>query len=351
MEYTFAEYADMYMTFGLCEGNSRLTEAEYRRRFPNRRHPCRMTFVRLDQRLRVTGSFVPQHHNAGRPRNRRTVYVEEEILRAVEENPQISTREIAHNLNVPSNKTVHQVLQENLLRPFRFTKVQPLYAGDNINRTAFCNTILQHVQNENFLRRILWSDECTFTRDGVFNSHNSHYWAMENPKLKYEIGHQRKFSVNVWMGIINHNVIGPIFIQNRLNAAGYLEILHEVLDNLPLARRQNMLFMNDGAPAHNAGNVRQWITDNFGNNWIGRNGPIPWPARSPDLNPMDFFVWGYLKEIVYATPPQTEQELRDRIDAAAQLITAEKLDRVHNSIPARLQLCLNTDGYQFEQLN
>ncbi|EZA52677.1 hypothetical protein X777_07058 [Ooceraea biroi] len=28
---------------------------------------------------------------------------------------------------------------------------------------------------------ILWTDEATFTRRGIFNSHNSHVWAHNNP--------------------------------------------------------------------------------------------------------------------------------------------------------------------------
>jgi hypothetical protein len=33
--------------------------------------------------------------------------------------------------------------------------------------------------------------------------------------------------------------------------------------------------------------------------WIGRGGSITWPPRSPDLTPLDFFLWGYAKNIVY----------------------------------------------------
>jgi hypothetical protein len=33
--------------------------------------------------------------------------------------------------------------------------------------------------------------------------------------------------------------------------------------------------------------------------WIDRSGPIAWPPRSPDLTPLDFFLWGYVKNIVY----------------------------------------------------
>ncbi|CAH1966439.1 unnamed protein product [Acanthoscelides obtectus] len=33
-------------------------------------------------------------------------------------------------------------------------------------------------------------------------------------------------------------------------------------------------------------------------NWIGRGGPINWPERSLDLAPLDFFLWGHVKDEV-----------------------------------------------------
>ncbi|GBN58201.1 hypothetical protein AVEN_197179-1 [Araneus ventricosus] len=45
---------------------------------------------------------------------------------------------------------------------------------------------------------------------------------------------------------------------------------------------------------------------------IGYGGCVEWPPRSPDPNPLDFFLWGYIKQRVYAPPPPTLQELRNR---------------------------------------
>ena len=45
--------------------------------------------------------------------------------------------------------------------------------------------------------------------------------------------------------------------------------------------------------------VRQFLNDTFPDKWIGRHGPILWPPRSPDITPLDFFLWGYAKDIVY----------------------------------------------------
>lgn len=57
-------------------------------------------------------------------------------------------------------------------------------------------------------------------------------------------------------------------------------------------------FMMDGAPAHTSRLVTDWLYEHFAQNWIGNNGPEEWPPRSPDLTPLDFFLWGYLKNVV-----------------------------------------------------
>ena len=48
--------------------------------------------------------------------------------------------------------------------------------------------------------------------------------------------------------------------------------------------------------------------------WIGHQGPTKWPAHSPDLNPLDFYLWGHLKAIVYSTPIHNMEILRQRIE-------------------------------------
>nr|CAH7725084.1 unnamed protein product [Callosobruchus chinensis] len=54
-----------------------------------------------------------------------------------------------------------------------------------------------------------------------------------------------------------------------------------------------MRFQQDGCLAHFRITIREWLDHNFRDRWIDRGGPIPWPARSPDLTPMDYHVWGH----------------------------------------------------------
>lgn len=61
----------------------------------------------------------------------------------------------------------------------------------------------------------------------------------------------------------------------------------------------------------------------FGECWIGRGSPTPWPPRSPDLTPLDFYFWGCMKELVYSTPVENEIELVGSIVEAGAIIQEE----------------------------
>lgn len=188
------------------------------------------------------------------------------------------------------------------------------------------------------------------------NFHNSHTWALENPHAIRETRYQHRFSVNVWAGIIDDHLIGPHIIPNRFTAAHYLEFLEdtlpELLDDVPLALRRNMWYQHDGAPIHTAGPISAWLANHYPQRWIGRRGPVPWPARSPDLTPLDFYLWGCLKEQVYCVPIDSIEQLINRLQQAAAEIRQrpEQLRNVQHSSVRRCEACVERNGYHFEQV-
>ncbi|KOC65221.1 hypothetical protein WH47_09800, partial [Habropoda laboriosa] len=78
----------------------------------------------------------------------------------------------------------------------------------------------------------------------------------------------------------------------------------------------------DGAPPHYTSAVRNWLNENFHNKWIGRGGPRS--PRSPYCSPCDFFLWGYIKEIVFRTPVENVIELRSPYNYCACTKNVEK---------------------------
>ena len=81
-----------------------------------------------------------------------------------------------------------------------------------------------------------------------------------------------------------------------------------------------MRFMHDGAPPRFSRVAGQFLNRHFANKWIGRGGPIAWLARSSDLNPLDFHLWGHLKSIVHATSIENAEILRNRIEQSFRQI-------------------------------
>ena len=106
-------------------------------------------------------------------------------------------------------------------------------------------------------------------------------------------------------------------MPNRLTGANYREFLVStlpvLLEEVPLAVRTRTWFQRDGGPAHFSHLARQQVMATFGDRWMGHLGLVPWPARSPDLNPVDFFLWGHLKTLVYVTPVDHVDDLLPRI--------------------------------------
>ncbi|KAF2899252.1 hypothetical protein ILUMI_06923 [Ignelater luminosus] len=100
------------------------------------------------------------------------------------------------------------------------------------------------------VRLILWSDEANFSNSGMFNWKNHHYWSRENMMLSHPHNPQKRFSINVWCGLIGLRVIGPVFYQGTLTGARYVELLtavmEEFLDNLNLIEKQTVRFQQDG---------------------------------------------------------------------------------------------------------
>ena len=43
------------------------------------------------------------------------------------------------------------------------------------------------------------------------------------------------------------------------------------------------------------------VNESFPNRWLVRGGPVAWPPRSPDLTPLDYYLWGHTKTLVYET--------------------------------------------------
>jgi hypothetical protein len=96
--------------------------------------------------------------------------------------------------------------------------------------------------------------------------------------------------------------------------------------------------------------VTAFLNQHFPDCWIGRGGPVAWPERSPDLSPLDHFLWDHMKSLVYAVKSNSRVELLNRImDSGAHVKNDhDSVKRVVTSITRRDQLCIDNQGGHFE---
>jgi hypothetical protein len=276
---------------------------------------------------------------------------EQDLLALTNHNPHISSRAAAAEVGL-SQSTVLRIWRRHKYHPYRIHLHQAMRECDHDRRIEFCVFMQELIaDNPGFLAHVLWSDESTFHRDGTVNRHNMHYWSQENPHWLRQDRHQVRWKVNVWAGIVGDTVIGPYFLDGALTGQRYLQFLtDDLLDAVPLAMRrgEGLWFQQDGAPPHYLRAVRDWLDARFPGRWIGRGGPLAWPPRSPDLTPLDFFLWGYIKGRVYQTAPANAEELKERIRDAMAAITPRMLRDVRRNLTQRFADCLTADGRHFE---
>jgi hypothetical protein len=78
---------------------------------------------------------------------------------------------------------------------------------------------------------------------------------------------------------------------------------------------------------------------------ISRRGNIEWPARSPDLNACDYFLWRYLKSKVNERKPMTTEDLKQNIREEVAAIPPTMLQRVTQNFQKRLLgECVDNNG-------
>lgn len=348
----FDEKVDMLLIFGECHKNKRDAANVYAARYPDRPHPSCSAFSRLEKKARFTGSLATRK----RQRAKRVTNEEAEIdvLAALYDRPQMSTREISNELGV-SQTSIINILKRQKFHPFKISLHQELLDADFHRRLQLCNWLLLEIENNPmFLGMILFSDEATFVNTGEMNRHNMHYWSATNPHWMRTVDHQRRWSLNVWCGILGNKIIGPHFFEGTLNGPRYAEFIREtlpvLLDEVPIETLNTMWFQQDGAPPHYAHAARNAVSERFEERWIGRGGPVAWPPRSPDLTPLDFFLWGAIKDKVYRTPPTTPEDMRERIRNECSSIGEDVLIRVRRAHVQRLTKCIEAEGRHFEHL-
>jgi hypothetical protein len=330
------------------------TQRQFRTHFIVGRHgrvPDKKTILLWVRNFRQSGSTLKQK-SPGRRRSVRTPENIAIVKHAVLRSPRRSALKQALALGI-SDRSFRRILHLDLkFHPYKIMVVQELLQRDWLNRQAACETILKNVPCDAV---VLTSDEAHFHLSGYVNKQNFRYWARQNPR---EL-HQRPLHserVTVWCAVAQFGLIGPYFFEEEgrtvtVTCQRYVKMLRDFLQprindlgNTPL------WFQQDGATAHTANESRAVLRGMFPGRLISQRGDIAWPARSPDLSPCDYFLWGYLKAEVFKHRPRTIEELKDAIRSEITAIPEALTRRALQNFRVRLQECITREGKHLDDI-
>ena len=152
----------------------------------------------------------------------------------------------------------------------------------------------------------------------------------------------------------SHGVIGPYWFESTVDSHRYLEValkpFWRALGRKRGLDRDEQWFQQDGATAHTSQETREWLGEHFGQQIVSWKTPIIWSPHSPDLSPLDFFLWGYLKDRVYREKPATIADLKEAIEAEVADIPLEMCQRVGANFWRRIELIQQRNGDHIEHV-
>ncbi|GFV59040.1 uncharacterized protein TNCV_1814291 [Trichonephila clavipes] len=208
-----------------------------------------------------------------------------------------------------------------------------IHQNDHQARRRF----VEWAQNEiavvpDFHKRILFSDEAHFWLNGYVNKQNCRIWSEANPQVYVETPlHPEKLTV--WCALW----AGGIISSSKTMKATTLQSME-------------LWFQQDGATCHTARATIDLLKDTFGDRLISRFGPVNWPPRSCDLTPLDYFLWGYVKSLVYGDKPQTLDHLEDNIRRVIADIRPQILGKVIENWASRLDYIRASRGSDMPEI-
>jgi hypothetical protein len=113
-----------------------------------------------------------------------------------------------------------------------------------------------------------------------------------------------------------------------------------------------MWYMHDSVPVHFSCAVRDVLNNTYHAQWIGRGWPTAWSTCSPDLNPLDFYLWGHLQILVRAAPVDNEEAFHHCIVDACK--TTRNYPTIFEQMRCSMMRCVETwtefHGGHFEHL-
>jgi AraC-like DNA-binding protein len=306
-------------------------------------------------------STTERKPGSGRPRSARTQQNIErvsELICSQDNDPHShkSPREIQRETGI-SRSSVQRIVKQDLqLKTYKRMIGQKLNESVKLKRLQRSRQLLERFPNERSVRSIWFTDEKIFTIATPVNSQNDRVYSIETKKSRIPesrlLRERDHFSrgIMVSVGVSRIGKTSVVFVEPgaKVNSGYYCDhVLRQGL--LPVIQatsgRHNWTLQQDGAPSHTARNTINFLhQENI--NFIE---PDMWPPNSPDLNPVDYAIWGVLQEKVYLRRKfTTVEQLKLAITVEWRNLGQRFIDRSINEWRRRLEKVVEKQGGHIE---
>ncbi len=249
----------------------------------------KMTVSRIIKRFEVFGDNKRRPHKTRKDIKRSPEFVAA-VERTVKANPGTPIRQLAKRFNV-SSSTMGKTIHANLGYKSYVLRVRHLLTErQKLARVTRGTKIINSLKSTGGHLRF-FSDEKIFTVDRFINRRNAR-WICKEPCDVPMVFRSKNPTYVMVLGVVcsNGSVMPPHFFKagQKVNKEVYLEVLRDVVKPWmdTVANGTLYTFQQDGAPAHKAKVVQQWLKEEVPHFWDAQT----WPPSSPDLNPCDFYL-------------------------------------------------------------
>lgn len=306
---------------------------------------------RTVNRLRETGS-IEDLPRSGAPRTARTKKRIKVIRERIRRNPKRSQRKLAKDLKI-STRSVGRIIKNDLgYKPYKLRKQHGLSASQVEDRRNRCPVLLAR-HDDRDVKNIIFSDEKLFVAEQRPNFHNDVIYALSVEDIPEELRTVNRFqkpnSVMVWGAVCDKGKLPLKFVEKgvKINQKYYMD---EILDTHMkpwadlLYGQDQWTFQQDSAPAHKGKLTQEWCRQNCPDFISAQD----WPPSSPDLNPLDYCVWGVMEERVNATIHRSLKSFKAAIEKEWDRLPLIYVRAAIAAWRSRLRKVVKRKGLRFE---
>ena len=304
----------------------------------------------LDHPKSTVGDIIKKYNELGlttaAPRSGRPKALDKRdnrhLVKIAKNNRNLTLEEITEKFNTEmsislSSRTIQRALHETGYSGHSAKKKPFISEQNQKKRYGWCRMRKSWITE---WEKIIWSDE---SRYELFNNDSRNWvWRKKDERFKIDCLKptvKNSIGIMVW-GCFCNNKLGPlVLIEGTLNSDRYIELLEEYL--LPFLNNldvENHIFQDDNAPCHASIKTRTWKEDNL-------RETLPWPAQSPDINPIEN-LWDILERRVrkHKPLPTNKNDFFTLLKEEWDSIDESQLVRLVKSMPNRIKTVIKSKG-------